>query len=62
MQSHASSVIVFNGLNFAEWNEQVQFHLGAQNLDMALLLDKSDVVIDESNKEEARLKEINYNA
>jgi DMSO reductase anchor subunit len=52
MQSHASSVIVFNGLNFAEWNEQVQFHLGAQNLDMALLLDKSDVVTDESNKED----------
>ena len=52
MQSHASSVTVFNGLNFAEWNEQVQFHLGAQDLDIALLLDKPDAITDESSEED----------
>ena len=40
MQSHASYVVVYNGLNFAEWSEQVSFHLGALDLDLALLEDK----------------------
>ncbi|XP_078182384.1 uncharacterized protein LOC144575985 [Carex rostrata] len=52
MQSHASSVTVFNGLNFAEWNEQVQFHLGAQDLDIALLVNKPDAITDESSEED----------
>ncbi|XP_078170005.1 uncharacterized protein LOC144564290 [Carex rostrata] len=52
MQSHASSVTVFNGLNFAEWNEQVQFHLGAQDLDIALLVDKPNAIIDEITEED----------
>ena len=40
MQSHVASVVMFNGLNFAEWSEQVLFHLGALDLDLALLKDK----------------------
>jgi len=27
------SVPVFNGLNFSDWSEQVQFHLGVLDLD-----------------------------
>jgi hypothetical protein len=52
LQSHASSVTDYNGLNFAEWNEQVQFHLNAQNLDLALLTDKPDPLTDDSSEDE----------
>ncbi|XP_074267582.1 uncharacterized protein LOC141590996 [Silene latifolia] len=31
---------MFNGLNFAEWSLQVQFHLGVLDLDLALLSEK----------------------
>jgi len=37
LHSHASSNTVFNGLNFAKWKEQVNFHLGVLDLDLALL-------------------------
>ena len=35
LHSHASSVPVFNGLNFPYWSLQVQFHLGVLDLDLA---------------------------
>lgn len=37
LHAHASSVTVFNGLNFPEWKEQVNFHLGVLDLNLALL-------------------------
>ena len=40
MAPHVASVVVYNGLNYSEWSEQVQFHLGALDLDLALLKDK----------------------
>ena len=40
LHSQASSVALFNGLNFSEWSEQVKFHLGVLDLDLALLEDK----------------------
>lgn len=40
MNSHATSVTKFNGTNFSEWKEQVEFTLGVLELDMALLKDK----------------------
>jgi len=40
MNTHASSVTLFTGVNFSEWREQVNFHLGVQDLDLALLEDK----------------------
>ena len=46
LQSHASSVTVFNGLNFSEWHEQLQFHLGVMDLDLALLNDKPTAITD----------------
>ena len=36
LHSHASYVPLFNGLNFSDWWEQVQFHLGVLDLDLAL--------------------------
>ena len=35
---------VYNGLNYADWSEQVLFHLGALDLDLALLEEKPIVV------------------
>ncbi|XP_049394460.1 uncharacterized protein LOC125858676 [Solanum stenotomum] len=52
LHSHASSVIVFNGLNFSEWREQVQFHLGVMDLDLALLNDKHTAITDKSSEDE----------
>ncbi|XP_075077226.1 uncharacterized protein LOC142163969 [Nicotiana tabacum] len=50
--SLASSVTVFNGLNFSEWREQVQFHLGVMDLDLALLNDKPAAITDSSSADE----------
>ena len=40
MNTHASSVTLFPGVNFSEWREQVNFHLGVQDLDLAHLKDE----------------------
>lgn len=40
MNTHASSVTLFTGVNFSEWREQVNFDLGVQDLNLALLEDK----------------------
>ncbi|GAV72124.1 UBN2 domain-containing protein [Cephalotus follicularis] len=42
----------FNGLNFSEWSEQVQFHLGVLDLDLALSTDKSAALTDTSSTEQ----------
>jgi len=42
----------FNGLNFSNWNEQVQFHLSVLDLDLAMLEEKSVTIIDASSNEE----------
>uniref|UniRef100_A0A1U7Y848 Uncharacterized protein LOC104245390 n=1 Tax=Nicotiana sylvestris TaxID=4096 RepID=A0A1U7Y848_NICSY len=52
LHSHALSVTVFNGLNFSKWHEQVQFHLGVMDLDLALLNDKPAVITDTSSADE----------
>ncbi|XP_016453596.2 uncharacterized protein LOC107777938 [Nicotiana tabacum] len=50
--SLASSVTMFNGLNFSEWREQVQFYLGVMDLDLALLNDKPAAITDSSSADE----------
>ncbi|XP_059309954.1 uncharacterized protein LOC132061100 [Lycium ferocissimum] len=52
LHSLASSVTVFNGLNFSEWHEQVQFHLGVMDLDLALLKEKPAAITDTSSEDE----------
>ncbi|XP_021663721.2 uncharacterized protein LOC110652437 [Hevea brasiliensis] len=48
----ASSVVKFNGLNYPEWSEQIQFHLGALDLDLALLEDKPTALTNSSSNEQ----------
>ncbi|KAL3501913.1 hypothetical protein ACH5RR_036362 [Cinchona calisaya] len=52
LHSHASYVAVFNGLSFSEWCEQVEFHLGVLDLDLALLKDKPTAITDSSSEED----------
>ena len=50
--SHTLYVNVLNGLNYSEWHEQVQFHLGVMDLDFALLNDKPTAINDKSSEDE----------
>ena len=52
LHSQATSVPVFNGLNFFYWSEQVQFHLGVLDLDLAIRIEKPIVITDDSSNEE----------
>ncbi|GAV80451.1 UBN2 domain-containing protein, partial [Cephalotus follicularis] len=52
LHSQASSIMKFNGLNFSEWSEQVQFHLGVMDLDLALSTDKPAALTDTSSTEQ----------
>ncbi|XP_022845332.1 uncharacterized protein LOC111368334 [Olea europaea var. sylvestris] len=52
LHSHASSVPLFNGLNFSDWCEQVQFNLGVLDLDLALQVEKPTDLTDESIADE----------
>jgi gag-polypeptide of LTR copia-type len=46
------SVVTFNGLNFTEWDEQVQFVLGSMDLEDAILIEKPAALHDKSSDEE----------
>ena len=52
LHSHASAVTIFNGLNFSEWREQVNFHLGILHLDLALLEEKPADITNTSSEAE----------
>ena len=52
LHSHASFVPVFNGLNFPDCSEQVQFHLGVLDLDLAFQVEKPATITDASSNEE----------
>jgi len=52
LHSQASSIVKFNGLNFPEWSEQVQFHLGVLDLDLTLLIDKLAAITETSSVEQ----------
>ena len=55
LHSHASSVSLFNGLNFSNWSEQVQFHLGVLDLDLALHVEEPPTITDETSDDEKAL-------
>lgn len=55
LQSQATYVLVFNGMNFSEWKEQVEFYLGIQDLDYTLTCDKPAAITDESNEDDVSL-------
>ena len=52
LHSLGMSVPVFNGLNFSDWSEQVQFHLGVLDLDLALQVEKPAAITDASSNED----------
>ena len=52
---HASSILILNGTNFSYWYEQVQFHLGALDLDLALQSEKPPAITEGSSVEEKTL-------
>ena len=52
---HASSIPILNGTNFSDWSEQVQFHLGVLDLDLALRTEKPPAIAEKSNVEEKTL-------
>ncbi|KAI5388380.1 hypothetical protein KIW84_074175 [Lathyrus oleraceus] len=46
----------FNGLNYADWSEMIQFQLGVMDLDMALIMDeKPAAIMEDSTKDERSL-------
>lgn len=53
IHSHVSSVALFDGVNFLELHEQVDFHLGAMDLDLAQLEDKPTAITDSSGEEKS---------
>jgi len=48
----AMSVPVFNGLNFSDWSEQVQFYLGVLDLDTVFHVEKPAAITDASSTKE----------
>ena len=52
LNSHVSSVPIFNGLNFSYWNEQVRCHLGVMDLDLVILEEKFATITNASSNEE----------
>jgi hypothetical protein len=52
LHSLTSSVLILNGTNFLDWAEQVQFHLGVLDLDLALRIEKPHAITDSSSAEE----------
>ena len=57
LHSHASSISIFNGLNFSDWCEQVQFHLGVLDIDLTLQVEKhAAIIVANSAKEKLNYK------
>jgi hypothetical protein len=52
LHSHATSVPILNGMNFSDWKEQVQFHLGVLDLDVALESEKLAAITSNNSAEE----------
>ncbi|XP_019238343.1 PREDICTED: uncharacterized protein LOC109218437 [Nicotiana attenuata] len=52
LHSHSTSVTTFNGLNFSDWCEQIKFHLGVLDLDVALYTERPTAITETSSTEE----------
>ncbi|XP_031265981.1 uncharacterized protein LOC116124393 [Pistacia vera] len=49
---YTSSVIKFNGFSYNEWSEQVEYYLGVQNFDLALMTEKPADLTENNTDEE----------
>ena len=58
MHSQASFLPFFNGLNFSDWSEQVQFHLDVLNLNLALRTEKLANLIDKRTNEQSKFYKV----
>ncbi|XP_016467280.1 uncharacterized protein LOC107789915 [Nicotiana tabacum] len=52
LHSHSASVTTFNELNFSDWYEQIKFHVGVLDLDVALYTERPTAITETSNTEE----------
>ncbi|XP_019261759.1 PREDICTED: uncharacterized protein LOC109239623 [Nicotiana attenuata] len=52
LHSQSASVTTFNGLNFSDWCEQIKFHLGVLDLDVALYTERPTAITETSSTEE----------
>ena len=52
LNSNVSSALIFNGLNFSDWTEQVLFHLNVLDLDLTILEKNPTTIIDSSSIED----------
>ena len=48
MFAMGNGLIKFNGLNYADWSEQIQFQLGVMCLDMAIVSEKPEAINEDS--------------
>lgn len=46
-----NSVVKFNGLNYADWSEQVQFTLRVMGLDLAIVMERNPTAIAKTSSE-----------
>ncbi|KAM0894217.1 hypothetical protein ACQ4PT_024623 [Festuca glaucescens] len=51
-------MVKFNGLNYAEWADHIDFQLGVMNLDMAIVMEKPATPTDESTDEDKKKFEL----
>jgi len=47
-----NDIVQFNELNYDEWFEQIHFHLGFMDLDLALIMDEKPPAITEASLED----------
>ncbi|KAK9092841.1 hypothetical protein Syun_027752 [Stephania yunnanensis] len=47
-------MVKFNGLNYNDWSEQIQFQLGVMDLDLTIIVDEKHAVITEASSEEEK--------
>ncbi|KAK9089114.1 hypothetical protein Scep_028196 [Stephania cephalantha] len=47
-------MVKFNGLNYNDWSEQIQFQLGVMDLDLAIIVDEKPAAITEASSEEEK--------
>ncbi|XP_057444105.1 uncharacterized protein LOC130736281 [Lotus japonicus] len=47
-----TGVIKFNGLNYADWSEQIQFQLGYMDLDLTIVTDEKPAAITETSTDD----------
>ena len=60
LHSLASGMTIFDGSNFSEWYERVQFSLGVLDLDLALITDKPPEATDDSTPEQVEQSKASF--